>query len=143
MSATGKRNAGLAMVARTVSSSLGITAASLKKLQRLQSGNLKLRGSIDEDFQLPIKGGKGSFSKDQTTAWVTIKGYFEILSPADGNWTLTIKDDTALVKKFTGVGAGQKQQFEYKTGFTLKLRIEAEWSKKQDTTLKIHLHATY
>jgi hypothetical protein len=138
-----KSKSNLAAVLKTVSNKLGITPSSLRKLQRLQAGALRVRGSIDEDFELPINAGAGNFSKDQTTAWVTIKGTFEILSPAEGTWTLTIKDDTTLIKKFTGVAAGQKQAFEYKTGFTLKLRLEAIWSKKENTSLKIHLHATY
>ena len=39
----------------------------------------------DDTFDLPINAGQGAFGKDQTTFGVTIKGYFEIVAPAEGN----------------------------------------------------------
>jgi hypothetical protein len=99
--------------------------------------------STDDTFDLPINAGQGDFSKDQTTFGVTLKGYFEIVSPAEGSWTLTIKDDNDLIKQIDAAVPGQQYRFEYKTGFKLKLRVQAVWSEKRDTALKLHLKASY
>jgi hypothetical protein len=133
----------LATIEQTVAANLGLTAKSIAKLKKLQAGKLKILGTIDQDFDIPIHAGVGKISQDKTTWGVTIKGYFKILSPPDGSWTLTVNDDTTLIGKFSGATVGNRYPFAYKTGFTLKLRLEAVWTKKLDTTLRIHLHATY
>lgn len=130
-------------ISKNVMATIGISATGLAKLKKLDAGRLRIRGSIDENFDLPITAGRGQVDTSKTTFGVTIKGTFEIISPPDGKWTLTINDGGTLISKFTNAVPGQRYKFEYKTRFTLDLHIEAVWSKKQDTTLRINLKAKY
>ena len=42
--------------------------------------------SIDQDFTLPVKNGKGSKVESKYTLGKTITGYFQIKSPGNGVW---------------------------------------------------------
>jgi hypothetical protein len=136
-------NGNLGSILDHARASLGVNDEMLANLEERNDGSLALWGKIDDDFDLLIRGGHGSFSQDKTTLYVTIKGSFEIKSPNEGTWSLVIKDGDDIVKQIPGAVAGKEYAFEYKTGFRLKLRIEANWSEKRDTTLRIHLKATY
>lgn len=102
-----------------------------------------LGGSIDNIFDLSITNGHGTTSSTQKTWWVNIKGYFEIVSPAQGTWHAVVKcDDTVIIDR-SGLTVNQQVPFEYKTGFSLTMSVDADWSIPDNTTLRVRVVASY
>lgn len=94
---------------------------------------------------MPIEDGEGSKKESKFTAGKTIEGYFSIKSPGNGTWRIVYKvaDNTVVDQK--DVVKGDKVPFKAKTKLVGKteVKIQCYWSEKQNTTLKVHMHATY
>lgn len=124
----------------------GIDATTIQTLKELESAAPAFGGTIDQDFSIKIKNGKGSeTSPSKTTFWVTIDGTAEITAPQEGTWDVTVEDLVAnkTVCSKSGWKAHEPITCRYKTGWSAQLKITAIWSEKKDTTLTIHIKATY
>ncbi|HII80493.1 MAG TPA: hypothetical protein HA261_08900 [Methanosarcina sp.] len=90
------------------------------------------------DISIPVKNGRGFAETSKTTLKVTVSGYFEIISPEGGTWSILAKMNGNTILDVHDVKKGQKLKFSHKTGLKTKLEVEAIWSEKKDTTLKVH-----
>lgn len=122
---------------------IGITSAQLEKLMKLSREEVILGASKDITFNLDVKNGKGHQSVSQTTAWVTISGSFEIISPDEGTWDIVVKDGGSTILDKKGVKKGDSISFKHKTGFKANISLDVTWSESKDTTLVAKIHASY
>lgn len=101
--------------------------------------------SIDQDFTLPVKNGKGSKVESKYTLGKTITGYFQIKSPGNGVWGIVVKVAGKKVVDKKGVKKGNKVNYTAKTSLAKKTTVDirCNWSEKANTHLKIHMHAQY
>jgi hypothetical protein len=133
----------LASIAERVKGMLSIDDDAVAKLEALYNGTFELGGTIDQTINVPIHNGHGEYTDSQATFFVTLRGTFELLSPPGGTWRIQAFDGATQIADFQNVVVGQPQPFEYTTGLTLSLRVVADWSELQDTTLQIRLRAQY
>ncbi|WP_242492544.1 hypothetical protein [Methanolobus psychrotolerans] len=122
---------------------MGINEAQFGKLVKLSQEEVLLGASKDITFKMAVKNGKGHASASQTTAWISISGYFEITSPDEGTWNVIVKDGNNTILSQTGVKKGQRIDIIYKTGFSVNLSLDATWSESKDTTLAANIRVTY
>lgn len=106
---------------------------------------LQVKGTIDQNFNIPIKSGKGSVQASKYTFGVTIKGYFVVQSPNEGTWTIVVIVDGETVVNKSGVSQGERIPFTAKTSFwhDTEVKVIATWSIGTDTTAIVHVHASY
>ncbi|WP_440955510.1 hypothetical protein ACSAZK_00585 [Methanosarcina sp. Mfa9] len=94
------------------------------------------------DISIPIKNGCGLAKTSKTTLKATVTGYFEIISPDTGTWSILARMNGKTILDIKNVKKGQKLEFSHKTGLKTKLEVEAIWSENKDTTLKVHAKVT-
>ena len=127
---------------KEIHTQLGISDDAIAKMNKLHEGAL-LGGTLDTDVSFNAPGGHGSGTFKKNTWWVTIDGYFMITSPDEGTWHIVAKDGDKLILDVNNVHKGDQIHFHYKTGFSVNLTVEAWWSAARDTTVVVHIHATY
>jgi len=124
-------------------SSLGMTREQITALAERRK--VIVGSTIDQNFTITIRNGKGSVDESKYTAGVTITGYFIIQSPAQGTWDIVVKVDDKPVVNKSAVSQGEKIPFIAETSFwgDTDLNVSATWSNRADTTLTVRLHASY
>jgi hypothetical protein len=127
---------------KEIQSQLGISDDLAAKINNLYEG-APLGKSIDTDISFNAPGGHGSGTFKKTTWWVTIDGYFMITSPDGGTWHIVVKNGDKVILDVNNVHKGDQIHFHHKTGFKVNINVEAWWSEKRDTTVAVHIHATY
>ena len=124
--------------------SLGITQEQAIALTEPPK-ELLVKGTLEQNFNIPIKSGKGWVEASKYTFGVTITGYFVIESPNEGTWTIVAIVDGETVVNKSGVSKGEKIPFTAETSFwhETKVKVIATWSTGTDTTAIVHVHAEY
>jgi hypothetical protein len=109
-----------------------------KELESKKVGHVK-----DIDVTLDIKDGKGHYENNITVYSVHAEegSYAVITDPDGGTWNIVVKDKNTVIIKDDKAVKRKIEPFKYKCGTILHLRVDAEWSEKKDTVLKVHIHA--
>jgi len=124
-------------------SSLGMTREQVITLAERKK--VLVGGTVDQNFNVTIKNGKGSVDESKYTFGVTITGYFVIQSPSQGTWDIVAKVADKTVVNKSGVSKGEQIPFTADTNFwsDTDVNVSATWSNKADTTLTVRLNASY
>jgi len=100
-------------------------------------------GVIDTDFERDVIKGHGSYDLNRTTGPKTFVGWIRIDAPEGGTWSVVAYDDGKEIFRAKGVERGQKVPFKHTVRVYIKLHVDFDWSVKEDTKLKGHLHVEY
>lgn len=140
-------NNGLSNILETIGDSvkakLSLNDEQMENIESIAESELGVIGTIDQDFTIKVINGTGSESASKKTWSVTITGDFEIKSPDEGTWTFLVKVAGKTVLDKDGVKKGDKIKFSAKTKYRTKVEIIVSWSEKKDTTLMVHMKASY
>jgi hypothetical protein len=132
-------NDDLRFLSEDIQAKLGVSDALAKKMSSGES----LGGSKDIVFDVPIHDGNGSATKGVTTYGVTLRGYGQVIAPANGTWRIVAKLNGNVFIDHSGAKAGEKISFTTGTKWSSTFEIDAWWSEKSNTTLQIKLHVEY
>ena len=124
--------------------SLGITQEQAIALPE-KPKEWNVQGTVDQNFYVPIKSGKGWIEAIMYTYGVTITGYFVIESPDEGTWNIVVTVDDKIVVNQSGVKKGEQMPFTAETNFwsDTKVKVDATWSNGGDTAAAMGVHATF
>lgn len=141
----------MTVLSQKAASNLGTDAKLLGKLRQLEA-NHRTEGlekpEISADLQLPVAQGYGAYtSASYTTFWQSFSGAATITAPNDGTtWSIIVTDIAQadqIIFQANDIAYNQSVQFNYHTGFTFQVRVEARCSNPtENTTLVIHLDTT-
>ncbi len=115
---------------------------------------LNISSDSTQTFEIPIKKGKGcaAGSKPNPTClpWFeiclkdSINGTGNIISPKGGTWTITAQNkdhEVSFKPSNSNITSNKEIKWETKIWNENNIRVDAVWSKEDDTTLKIRLKA--
>jgi hypothetical protein len=89
-------------------------------------------------IRIPIEAGRGTYlSLPLPTVGLTLKGCMQIYAGHSGQWDILVRDNLGDGTLEVSVAAGESIPFDYRTGPTAQLSVDARWSEARDTTLVV------
>lgn len=124
----------------------GITEEIEKKINQMVSGTLGV--GYSEDYSTPVTNGYGKLTLGPYSnpfPWkITVHATGWVTSPVNGTWRILITSNGKTIFDQSGIKVNQK--FSASTSVdgwsSASIVVEAWWSEKTNTTLKVHVDAS-